>query len=55
MGDLATVIYARSRGNEHYKAIYASETKFGENVNDNQNRNIKKWLCLFFGKDIVSY
>ena len=48
MGDLAMVIYATSRGKEHCTTIYASETKFRKNVNDNQNRNITKWACLFW-------
>lgn len=49
MRELAMFIYATSGGKQHCKTIYASETKFRENVNDNKNKNITKWLRIFFG------
>lgn len=52
--ELSLVVYATSRGNEHCKTIYVSETEFRKNANDNQSRNITKWLCLFWQRYIVT-
>ena len=33
---------------------FVSETKFRENANDNQSKDITKWLCLFWQQYIIT-